>query len=181
MGMQSREKAPRGWRDAEGDYSQAGSDEESEMRGVEESIQDLSMSATRKFTLSGRTRQGIAPPSEQKAGGRPSSPISDGEAQQDASVRGRGEADVGVGAQHSASSSRWDPTTDLTVVPAPALIQQWAHHYTTEEMREFRQGSVPPIDSCSALLEPTDSLRLRQQLVGVANRRMRFPEHPDVR
>lgn len=144
------------------------------MRGVEYSIFDLSRSAQRILAPKERTHR-VGPTTVEYIE-RSASTASE---RREASKSGESDHPASrTDERHPQRSAQFEPAAD--VPSAPALIQQWAHHYTTEEMREFRQSTVPLIDSGSGLLEPTDSLRLRQQLVGVAGRKMRFPEHPDV-
>jgi hypothetical protein len=152
---------------------QSDSDEENEMRDVEESIIDLSMIARRSAPRGHTHRAGLPSAEYSERSASPSGEL------MGASKPGEDSAVSKTDGLHRQASAHSYPATDLPYT-APALIQEWAHHYTTEEMRQFRQSAVPLIDSGSGLLEQTDSLRLRQQLVGVAGRRMRFPEHPDV-
>ena len=75
---------------------------------------------------------------------------------------------------------QYDQKNTQLEVEVPELVDEWAEHYTSTEMNGFRQRNVPKIEEESTLLEPTESIRLRRKFLGVVTRSERFPDHPQV-
>lgn len=75
---------------------------------------------------------------------------------------------------------QYDQKNTQLEVEVPELVDEWAEHYTSTEMNGFRQRNVPKIEEESTLLEPTQSMRLRRKFLSVVTRSERFPDHPQV-
>lgn len=145
-------------------------DEDQEMLSVEESIQELSRS------FSGRRR---TPTHSSVHSKRYSSSSTRDSSDGDAGSPDAASESVHAATSRAAFKDAYPPTIAPTT--APALIRRWANHPSTKEVIGFPHAEVPVIHEDSTLLDGTESLRLRRQLHGVADRSTRFPQHPGVR